>query len=139
MRQRAPRPASREEAFAWMERLGQAAEEVSALIPPEKSFILVDEEQLGDHVIGAHHAWPFLEREGAYWGPPPSDAVAISELERLRACGASFIVFGWPAFWWLEHYAQFAAYLQARYRCALSNERLVVFDLGGEHRGRPGV
>jgi hypothetical protein len=46
-----------------------------------------------------------------------------------RERGAAFIVFGWPSFWWLEHYVEFAAHLRARYECVLTNARLVVFDL----------
>jgi hypothetical protein len=40
-------------------------------------------------------------------------------------------VFGWPAFWWLDHYAAFHRHLRERFRCVLRNERLVVFDLRG--------
>jgi hypothetical protein len=39
------------------------------------------------------------------------------------------IVFLWPSFWWLEHYAEFARYLRERFACVLENDRLVVFDL----------
>jgi hypothetical protein len=31
------------------------------------------------------------------------------------------MVFGWPAFWWLEYYAEL--------HCLLVNERIIVFDL----------
>jgi hypothetical protein len=39
------------------------------------------------------------------------------------------MVFGWPAFWWLEYYAELHRYLRGRFRCLLVNERIIVFDL----------
>jgi hypothetical protein len=71
----------------------------------------------------------FLERACEYWGAPPDDVTAIAELERLRQAGARWLVIVWPAFWWLEQYAEFAAYLQEHFRCALTNDRLRVFEL----------
>ena len=114
----------------WLERLRLTKEEIAALIPPADDFILVDEgEWGGSGSIAGRHAIPFLERDGQYWGPPPDDETAVRELERLRRGGASHIVFAWPAFWWLDHYADFRRYLRATYRCALENDRLVAFDL----------
>jgi hypothetical protein len=65
---------------------------------------------------------------GQYGGPPPDDATAIRELERLRQSGASFIVFARPAFWWLDYHAALC-HLRSAFRCVLENDRLVVFDL----------
>jgi hypothetical protein len=39
------------------------------------------------------------------------------------------MVFAWPAFWWLEHYAGLREHLRSKFRCVLDNERLVAFDL----------
>jgi hypothetical protein len=73
---------------------------------------------------------PFIERRGMYWGRPEYDADAIEELERLRSKrAAQYLVVGWPAFWWLEHYKGFAEYLRSHYSTLLSNELLIVFDL----------
>ena len=107
-----------------------ATEEVIATIPPGEQFILVDDDEW---VIGADLAdrrrIPFLEREGEYWGAPPDDPTAIREFERLRGFGASFIVFGRPAFWWLDYYSEFSGYIRAKFPCVLENEQLIVFDL----------
>jgi hypothetical protein len=75
------------------------------------------------------HALPFLEKDGAYWGPPPDDATAITELRRLRSEGAAFIAFAWPAFWWLDHYAGFRDFLTTRFPCVIRNDDIVLFDL----------
>lgn len=104
-------------------------EELAALIPEGARFVLVDHEVFREDVAATRTALPFLERDGEYWGPPADDETAIAELERLRRQGASFVVFGSPAFWWLDHYARLADHLRARYPCVLDNDRLVAFDL----------
>jgi len=72
---------------------------------------------------------PFLERDGQYWGAPPDDDTAISELERMRRLGVRFVIFAWPAFWWLEHYREFHNYLRSNFQCALQNDRVIAFNL----------
>ncbi len=118
---------------SWWPRVAMAVSELDSLLSPGSPFILVDEEQWG---VGAFLAGrrriPFLEREGQYWGPPPDDQMAIAELERLRRHTAHFIVFAWPAFWWLDHYHAFRVYLYSRFRCLVRNNLLVVFFLQGE-------
>jgi hypothetical protein len=106
-----------------------AADEITALVAPDGAFVLVDERWLAPEMLPGRRVIPFLERDGQYWGLPADDETAIRELERLRRAGAGHIVFAWPAFWWLDHYAGFHRYLRARFPCALENERLVAFDL----------
>jgi len=72
---------------------------------------------------------PFLERDEHYWGTPPDDETAIGELERMRRSGIRFVIFAWPAFWWLDHYRGFHNYLSLKSHCTLQNERVVAFDL----------
>ncbi len=109
-------------------RLRQATDDLIRLIPAAETFILVDEEQLRSQ-LPHQRALPFLEKAGEYWGPPPDDATAIAELERLRQAGARFIAFTWPTYWWLEHYAGFHRHLRAGFPCLLENPRVVIFDL----------
>jgi O-methyltransferase len=97
--------------------------EVDAIVPAGTPFILVDEQVYGWDAI------PFLEHDGGYWGPPADSLTAIEELERLRDAGAAFIVFGWPGYWWLDHYADFARHLEKRARCCLRSKYVVIFDL----------
>jgi hypothetical protein len=110
-------------------RLCRTAEEIAALVPPLDDFILVDDGELQDMIAAGRRALPFLERDGQYWGNPEDDLTAIRELERMRRSGVNFLVFAWPAFWWLDHYAEFRHYLRSEFRCALANDRLVAFDL----------
>ncbi|HEU0009965.1 MAG TPA: hypothetical protein VFT34_09130 [Verrucomicrobiae bacterium] len=109
-------------------RLAQARDALIELLPLDEPFILVDEEQLRS-LLPHRRAMPFLEQDGAYWGPPADDATAISQLERLRAAGARHIVFAWPCFWWLEHYAAFASHLRANYKAAREDALLIAFAL----------
>jgi hypothetical protein len=120
--------------FQWQERVVAAKTQVAALIPRGTRFILVDEEGWVDEtgnreVVPGRYAIPFLERDGQFWGRPTDDWAAISDLDRLRAAGAAFIVFTWDTTWWLDEFPQLNRYLRTRYRCVLSNDILVAFDL----------
>lgn len=115
--------------WQWLYQLHLTAQDVAGLIAPGEVLILVDQDQFGGLITRGRHAIPFLERDGQYWGFPPDDRTAIDAVERLRQSGAHHIAFGWPAFWWLEHYREFHGYLRAEFPCVLRNERLVVFDL----------
>jgi SAM-dependent methyltransferase len=61
--------------------------------------------------------WHFPRDEhGRYLGHyPPDSASAIEHLEALRVQGAEFFLLPASAFWWLEHYEEFAKHLEARY------------------------
>jgi glycosyltransferase involved in cell wall biosynthesis len=119
-----------DELWSEMSRLARVRQELTALIGPKDTFILVDQDEWGtEETIRSRRPLPFLERGGEYWGSPPDDATAVRELERLRSAGASFMVFGWPTFWWLDYYADLHQHLRSNYRCTLRNELLIVFDL----------
>jgi hypothetical protein len=113
----------------WMYGLRLMPQHIAALIPPEEAFILVDHGKFGNMVTAGRRAIPFLERDGQYWGTPPDDDTAIGELERLRRSGASYMVFAWPAFWWLDYYADLREHLRSKFRCVMENDFLVAFDL----------
>lgn len=106
-----------------------AMNELAQVVLPHHTFILIDEARFGIDDVDGRRALPFLESGGEYAGPPPDDATAIRELERLRGEGATFVAFAWMAFWWIEHYSVFANYVRSRFPRVLENEMLVVFDL----------
>src|SRR5579872_3022180 len=122
---RAPIPGSE----LWNHRVRICGQDLEALISSEDTFILVDQNLTNDKLSRNGRAIPFLERDGQYFGPPANDATAIREVERLRNSNAAFVVFIWPAFWWLQHYQAFQNHLRASYRCVLENDRMVLFDL----------
>jgi hypothetical protein len=115
----------------WYDRTARTLIQLTQLVPPEQTVILVDDAQLGivESVIG-RRVLPFLERNGQYNGQPGDDDAAIKELQRLQGMGASRIAFAWPSFWWLEQYPDFHRHLRQRCRCVVENERLIAFDLG---------
>jgi O-methyltransferase len=115
--------------WQWMYQLYLTAQDLASRIPAGDTMILVDQAQFDMMIAPGRRIIPFLEHDGKYHGIPKDDDVAISEFERLQRSGARFIVFGWPAFWWLEHYRKFHDYLHSRFNVILHNDRLVVFDL----------
>ena|SRR2546423_4869933 len=118
-----------EEWKEWMAQLVLAREEILPLLPLDASVIWVDDNVFGEEALPERRVLPFLEHQGQAWGAPADDATAIQELKRMRAQGADFIVFVWPAYWWLDYYSDFSAYIRGTFRCTLENERLVVFDV----------
>lgn len=114
----------------WTRKLQLATAELLGIVPPGTNLILVDDAQWGNvRALGSFGVFPFLERDGTWWGPPADDEIAWQELERLRQEGASHIVFAWPSFWWFEHYAGFTKVLRETYPTVLENERLVILQL----------
>src|SRR5262249_301433 len=96
----------------WPDHIQAIAEEVAAVTPMGEKFIFVDNDEMPGGFPG-RLTLPFLEKDGQYWGPPPDDATAIRELDRLGREGSAFIAFAWPAFWWLDYYKGFHDYLRS--------------------------
>jgi glycosyltransferase involved in cell wall biosynthesis len=114
----------------WLRMIHAISTDLTRLVPPGTSFILVDDDMVRNELIVRSRPIPFLERDGQYWGPAPDAAVAVEEMERLRRAGARYIVFAWPAFWWLEYYEGLRRHLEWRFpRLKATSELLVAFDL----------
>lgn len=113
----------------WYNSRAAVKADLEGLIPSGRSFILVDDCKLDVEAVGDGRVLPFLERDGCYSGTPADDATAISELQRMREAGTDFIAFAWVAFWWLNHYVEFARYLRSNFATLVANDRLIVFDL----------
>ena len=99
------------------------------VVAPDDAFILVDEHLFDPEDLGERRRFFFPDHHGRYWGAPADDAAAIEELERLRREGAKFMVFAWPAFWWLDYFAGLKNYLRSSFRVLTENDRIIVFDL----------
>lgn len=99
----------------WHSRIETATVVVSALVPPDAVVIVVDQDEWGlQGDIGGRRAIPFLEHRGVYGGIPGSANEAIEGVERLRHSGATHLVVGWPAFWWLDYFDALDVYLKRR-------------------------
>jgi hypothetical protein len=112
-------------------KLRQFVQDVEPIIPTGSFFVLVNKGRTVP-LDGGRRFVPFPERDGEWAGYPPDDAAAIAELERLRSSGAEFMVFPQPMFYWLDAYSGLRDHLYARSRCALSNDRALIFDLRSE-------
>jgi glycosyltransferase involved in cell wall biosynthesis len=116
-------------ARSWSRRISLAVQQIGSSICAQTSLILVDEAAFGIDNINDCKIFPFIENNGSYWGPPADDNQAIVELDRLRAKGARYLAFGWPAFWWLDYYREFMNFVHDSFTCILRNDNVVVFDL----------
>ena len=94
--------------------------------------------------LGGRAAVHFPQNDvGAYAGYHPSDSfAAITQLEDLRAKGATHIVFPQTMFWWLGHYEELREHLVSRYPVVTTQpDSCVIFRLDanpawvGEHVG----
>lgn len=118
---------------SWFHRVQRATEEITSVVPQGETIILADQDEWGvDEYVNGRRCLPFVSRDGVYWGPPADDATAIDEIEKMRAAGAGFLVFAWPAFWLLDHYSQFARYLKSKWPSILNDDVLIGFDLRTE-------
>ncbi len=128
--------------YSWLADSLATVADVERAVPRGATFVLVDGgEWIGgrdDDFAPDRHVVPFLERDGRYWGAPPDDAAAISELVRLRDEGAGFLVVAWPAFWWLDHYGGFTRYLDTTYRKLAQHSRITAFELSKRASGSAG-
>jgi hypothetical protein len=116
---------------SWYHRLRQALLEIERIVPAGDRFLLADGDEWGlPEALGSRHRIPFPELDGLYWGPPANDEAAIRELERLRReARPGLLIFGWPTFWWLDHYTEFARYLDQRYGRQHASDLVRAFDL----------
>lgn len=115
--------------WRWLDQYYRTTQDLASVIPPGETLVLADDGVLGGDLAIGRRAIPFIERDGQYWGPPPDGETAVLELERLRAAGANFMVFGWPALWWLNHYGELHDHLNSTARRIFENGRLMIYDL----------
>ena len=114
---------------SWFYRLRNVTEQLQALVPAGEKFLMVENGSWGMDKSVGRVPIPFLEKDGYYNGAPADDEMAVAELERMRSEGATFIAFGWPSFWWMEHYPRFAKYLAEHFTQCIRNDDLIAFDL----------
>ena len=113
----------------WLKQVAQTNGEIFQVIPSAKKIILVDEDMVREELSINNKIIPFLERDHKYWGLPADDEAAITEIERLKKLNANYIVFAWPAFWCLDHYAGMNNYLVSNYKCIKRTKNIIVFNL----------
>lgn len=82
-------------------------------------------------MLDGREARHFPQREdGVYLGYYQADgAGAVEHLEALRKKGAQYLVLPRTAFWWLDHYKEFASRLAGRYRLVVGNGSCRIYQL----------
>lgn len=118
---------------AWKDRAARVRDELSGRLQTGARVILVDQSELG---LPSERFRPFLERDGGYWGVPADDDTAIRELGRMRDEGWRYLAVAWNAFWWLEHFREFARHLETQCECIYRSADLRIYDLP-ENSPRP--
>jgi hypothetical protein len=98
--------------------------EVASSLPDDAHVLVVsrgDEEILR---LGRRTTSHFPQDEaGQYAGYHPATGEdAIAHLEALRGRGSQFLLFPSTAFWWLDHYPDLRAHLEAHYRPVLRRD-----------------
>jgi hypothetical protein len=69
-----------------------------------------------------------VEREFSF--PPASGDDVINAIRRHVLHGVDVVVFGWPAFWWFEHFKELAPFLHSQARTVVKNDRIAVYEFG---------
>ena len=103
-----------------------ALEEIVEAVPDGERVVLVADEQLGHgRLAGERHAIRLVEHGGL----PASGVEAVEALARRAAEGVAYAAIAWPSFWWLETYAELAAWLEGHARPVHASEHVRVYAL----------
>ena len=116
---------------SWYRALALAASEISRHLPAGEPFALIDRGDWGMSDSRDLRPVGFLLADDPYAGDPDGSASAIAALDRHVASGTRFLVLGWPAYWWLEEYPEFARRLRSRHACVFESERVQIYALSG--------
>ncbi|MBT8401832.1 MAG: glycosyltransferase [Rhodothermia bacterium] len=109
--------------------VARSLREIRLAIPDGNDFILIDEDifERNDISFQNRQALPLIVRDGGDWGYPGNDIDALNGLDYHLNAGVSYLVFAWPAFWWLNHYKDFASRVMANFDQVASSKRVLVF------------
>jgi 4-amino-4-deoxy-L-arabinose transferase-like glycosyltransferase len=91
--------------------LRDAGVELRKITARDSLIIAADNSDPTVFYYAERRGWHFLEKEGIYDGNPSDSHQIIVDLEQLRGCGATHLVFTTNTFWWLEYYPEFARHL----------------------------
>jgi predicted O-methyltransferase YrrM len=111
----------------WQHRLEAASRELEEGIPMGSRALVIDENQWPNE-FAALVSFE-IEREDSF--PPAKFGDVVVTLRRKAAEGIDFVVFGWPAFWWFDHFRDLRPFLDQHARRVVSSERVVAYDLRG--------
>lgn len=105
---------------------GLALQEIAA----RHALIIVADD--GDPTIfyyAQRKGWHFLEKGGVFYGNPLDDAQLIDDYDKLRARGATYLVFPFGTRWWLQYYRAFAKHLDGTATVMRSDPQFVIYRI----------
>ena len=103
---------------------------VAEAVPDDAVVLVVSHGDDALLALDGRTAWHFPRDEQGVHGYKPADgSEAIRHLEKLRAQGATHIVFPQPQLWWLEEYAGLRDYLESDAGQLGRSEAGVVYSL----------
>lgn len=121
---------------AWFLRLQRAVDVVDRLVPAGQALLVIDDDAWElEGTVRGRHAWPFLEHDGRYHGPPADDTHARQELARMRAMGVDHVVVAWTSTWWLDAYPHLASLLEEQAVEQVATDDVRIYALGPRRPG----
>ena len=114
----------------WMHKLIKATEEMQSLIPENSTCLLIDDQPLGKEFTVGRNFIPFPEEDGVYMGSPASDEEAITKFrDVVSKYDPTYVVIGWPSFWWQDVYPEFMKCLKSKYgKILVEDEELLILQ-----------
>jgi Dolichyl-phosphate-mannose-protein mannosyltransferase len=112
----------------WDMRSFNAGTELNRIMPREALALVADGGDPTCLYYSKRKGWHFLDNFGI---APVDSQQAITELEKFRKQGASYLVFTRYTAWWLDYYKDFQKYLDSQYLRVRQTEDYVIFDLAG--------
>jgi hypothetical protein len=117
--------------YRGLQRNLAVVQEITALVPPGGTFILVDDNVFGHGpLLADRKSVRFPTNPDNAESLPADDEAAIEELETMRADGAGFVIFAQRDGSWLRRFPGLHRHLESRYMCELSTDSIVAFNLG---------
>jgi GT2 family glycosyltransferase len=118
--------------LAYRQLVERLRRRVREAVPADATVMVISrgDDELVD--LDDRAAWHFPQSQhGEYRGHHPADSEeAIAHLEDLRARGGTHLVVPSTAFWWLDHYEDFAQHLDDRYRAIVRDaDTCLVYEL----------
>lgn len=114
---------------------------VSQAVPPGSTIAVVSKGDSALLQLDGVNACHFPQRDdGVYAGHHPADGTAaIAQLEKLKEKGVGFLVIPQTSFWWLDHYRELRAHLDAKAQLLIRQEdTCAIFALSEVPSTRPG-
>jgi hypothetical protein len=112
---------------------GRLFELLDTVIPHDATVLMVSRGDDALLQVAGRRVRHFPQTADGAWNGQPADSQdAIDRLEAIRANGTAYLVLPEPVFWWLDHYAALATYLQERCRTVVhEDDTAAVFELSG--------